>query len=68
MLCRDLYEFCFWATPAVGVAVLVGLFRRRRADPRAWRRFGVVAAALLALADLVAPLLFYVILALIAGC
>jgi hypothetical protein len=64
---HDLYEACLWLSPAVGVVVLALLFRRRRRDPGALRSGAAVAAMLLACLDLVSPVFFYVLLALLAG-
>lgn len=64
---KDLYEVCLWLTPSVGVVALLVIFRliRRRAIEA--RRPAILAAILIASLDLVAPLLFYLLLAIIAG-
>jgi len=64
---KDIYEACLWLSPAVGVLVLVVLIRRRRREPAVLRSAPGLAALSLALMDLVSPIFFYVLLALLAG-
>jgi hypothetical protein len=66
-LFKDFYEACLWLTPVVGMIVLGLLFQRRRKDPAGLRQGAAIAAVVLAGLDLVAPLFFYVLLALLAG-
>lgn len=64
---KDLYELCLWLTPAIGLAVLVQLFRRQRREPGGLRRAGVVAALVWSGLALVSPVAFFLILAVLAG-
>lgn len=66
-LFKDAYEACLWLTPGVGIVVLAWIWRLRRAG--ADRPAGIALAAALTFAslDLVAPVVFYVILAILAG-
>jgi hypothetical protein len=66
-LFKDCYEASLWITPGVGLIVLVMIFRRRRHEPDLLRRGPIVAGLLFAALDLIAPVLFYVLLALLAG-
>jgi hypothetical protein len=65
--CKDLYEACLWLTPPTGVGVGVLLYRLRRRNPDALRAGGAIAAMILAGLDLLAPVFFFVLLAVLAG-
>jgi hypothetical protein len=64
---KDIYEACLWLTPAVGGVVLTLLFLRRRQDPAGLRSGAAVAALVFAGLDLLAPVFFFVLLAILAG-
>lgn len=66
-LFKDWYEACLWISPAVGAVALVLLLRLNRKGVVSLREPMVCAAVSLACLDLVAPLLFYVLLAVVAG-
>ena len=66
-LFKDFYEASLWLSPAVGIAVLYMLFRsggRDLVQPRQPARF---IAAFLAGLDLLSPVFFYVLLAVLGG-
>jgi hypothetical protein len=66
-LYKDWYEACLWLSPAVGAVVLGWILRLRSQGVATFRQPAVRAAVLLACLDLISPLLFYLILAIVAG-
>jgi hypothetical protein len=64
---KDLYEACLWISPSIGVAALIMLFRLSRTDTVTFRDPAMFSAVILACLDIVSPVLFYILLALIAG-
>lgn len=62
---RSIYEVAFWAAPAIGLAVLVGLLGVRVLRPLALKRILVFRTVLLACAAVAAPvwlLLLHIVL------
>ena len=66
-LFKDFYEACLWISPAVGVTVLALIWRWKRAGAITLGQPAVSAGIVLACLDLLSPMFFYVLLALLAG-
>jgi len=66
-LFKDFYEACLWLSPAVGVAVIIAIFRLRRQGIVSFRQPAVLIAACIAGLDLISPLFFYMFLAIVGG-
>ena len=66
-VCKDFYEACLWISPAVGVIVLALAWRWKRAGLITPGQPAIVIGITLACLDLISPLLFYVLLAILAG-
>jgi len=66
-LFKDLFEACLWVSPATGAMTLALIWRMKKARSVTLRERVVVASVALACADLISPLFFYVLLAILAG-
>lgn len=66
-LCKDFYEACLWISPAVGVIVLALVWRWKRTGLITPGQPAIVTGVMLACLDLISPVLFYVLLAILAG-
>ena len=64
---KDLFEACLWVSPATGAVAITLIWRLKRSGRIEMREWPVVALVALACADLISPLLFYVLLAILAG-
>jgi len=66
-LFKDFYEACLWISPGVGVVVLGLVWRWKRAGLITLGKPAIALGVGLACLDLISPLLFYVLLAILAG-
>jgi len=66
-LFKDFYETCLWLSPAVGIGVIIAIFRFRRQGIVSFRQPAVLIAAGMAGLDLISPLFFYMFLAIVGG-
>ena len=66
-LFKDFYEVCLWLSPAVGVTVLALIWRWKRSGAITFGQPAVSAGLVFASLDLLSPIFFYVLLAILAG-
>ena len=66
-LFKDFYEACLWISPAIGVLVLLWCWRLKRLGAATLRPSMIRVSVGLACLDLLSPVFFYVLLAILAG-